>query len=349
MSQAAFQVTVAGTNISATLIPVLMSITVQNRAGKVSDTASIEVDDRDGRIVMPKAGAAVQIALGWQGGDVRQVFSGTVDEVKSSGDRGSGRRLTIGAKGFASDGRAKEGQNRHFDQMTVGDILAQAGSIAGIVQTQIDPAIAGIVIPYVDMRGESLLHLGQRLARMVGASFRVQGTTMILARRGADYTAGITAAWGVNLISWDISPVVSRGKHGKARTQSYDLTTGQDATAEAPTQTPDAVAATVQRDQVPPDMAEIIAQSNAAVASEMTGVGRVVIEGAPSAIPDAVCTVVGARPGVDGAYRIKGVTHELNRGSGFLTTLELAQPHGSAGADTRGAASGTTNPAAEPQ
>ena len=43
----------------------------------------------------------------------------------------------------------------------------------------------------------------------------------------------------------------------------------------------------------------------------------------------------GIRDGVDGTYLISGVTHSLNRHSGFLTHLKLKQPAGAAGTNSR--------------
>lgn len=55
------------------------------------------------------------------------------------------------------------------------------------------------------------------------------------------------------------------------------------------------------------------------------------IEGDAAAIPDGLCIVEGARPGIDGPYRIESVTHSYSRGGGFVTELSLRQP-GSGGA-----------------
>ena len=111
--RAVFNVTVAGTNITTALLPVLIALRVSDKVGTHTDSVDLEIDDTDARIILPQKGADVVIALGWESEGLRVVFRGTVDEVKSSGSRGAGRRLMIVAKGMDTTGPAKEGQQRH--------------------------------------------------------------------------------------------------------------------------------------------------------------------------------------------------------------------------------------------
>lgn len=323
--QAIFDVQVGGQSITATLSPLLLSLSVQDQAGTHTDTAQIELEDTRGRIIIPQTGAPMIIALGWLGGNVRAVFSGTVDEARSVGDRGGGTRLIISAKGFDATGKAKEGQERHWDDKTVKEIITAAASPAGVA-VEVDPKLASIVIPYVEMRGESLIHFGQRLARMVGGSFRVTGEKAVLARRAGDYTPVVTATRGVNLHSWDISPTIGRATYGKVRARYFDRATGKLEAVEVETGLQSEAIFLRREIADDEDAARRAAEADAAVSRERSGGGTVTIEGAPDAVPDGLCMIVGARPGVDGAYRIKGVAHELSRGGGYTTTLELAHP-----------------------
>lgn len=342
MRRAIFDVTVAGTNISTAIGPILLSLSVSDNAGTHSDTATIDLDDADGRILLPKHGAAVSIMLGWQGEGIRQVFAGTVDEIRSSGSKGGGRTLSISAKGVDTLGRAKEGQTRHFDGLSVADILRKAGEHAGIPQIEVDPKLASITVPYLDMRAESFIHMGERLANMIGGSFRVQGARATMARRAAGYPASVTAAAGVNLISWDITPVIGRGRYGKAAARAYDMQKAAEVVVEAATGLADSVAAITRRDMMAdPDEAQRAADGDAATVNESAGGGSVVIDGNTGAVPDGQCVVIGARPGVDGTYLIKSVTHNFTRGGGFVSSLELAHPQSGAGSDTRETGQGT--------
>jgi phage protein D len=324
--RAVFTVTVAGTNITTTLMPVLISLTVSDKVGTHSDTASLEIDDTDGRIVLPQIGAPVIVALGWEGEGVRVVFTGTVDEVRSSGSRGGGRTLSITAKGMDTTGKPKEGQQRHFDDGTVEDILKDAGKTAGVTEIEIDPSLASIKRTYFEMRDESFIHMGERLAREIGGNFRIQGNKAVISKRGGSYTAAVIAAWGSNLHGWDISPSLGRTQYSQVRARWYDTQKAEWQEAEEDT----ALAVEARHDHryAKPDETEATQQtaSDKATSERDAGEGSVTIEGDTSAIPDGLCIVTGARPGVDGPYRIESVTHSYSRGGGFVTQLSLKQP-----------------------
>jgi phage protein D len=329
--RAVFMVTVAGTNITTTLMPVLISLTVSDKVGTHSDTASLEIDDIDGRIILPEIGATVVVAIGWEGEGVRIVFTGTVDEVRSSGSRGSGRTLSITAKGIDTTGKAKEGQQRHFDDSTVEYILKEAGQTAGVTEIEVDPSLASITRKYFDMRDESFIHMGERLAREIGGNFRIQGNKAIMSKRGGTYTAAVIAAWGRNLHSWDISPALGRAQYSKVRARWYDPRSAEWQETEEGTAL--AVDARYDHRYAKPDDTEAMQQtsSDKATSERDAGEGSVTIEGDTAAIPDGLCIVTGARPGVDGPYRIESVTHSYSRSGGFVTQLSLKQP-GSGGA-----------------
>lgn len=324
--RALFTVTVAGTNITSTIAPVLTSISVSSKVGTHSDTATLEVDDTDGRIVLPQIGAPVLIALGWEEQGVRVVFTGTVDEIKSSGSRSGGRMLNITAKGMDTTKKPKEAQQRHFDQKSVQDILTEAGKSAGIERVEVDPSLSSIVRQYFDMRDESFIHMGERLAREIGGNFRVNGTTATMSKRGGAYTAAVTAAWGKNLHSWDISPALGRTQFSAVRARWYDQK--QAGWQERESATSLNVEARHDHRYPKADQNEADQQtgSDKATSERDSGEGSVTIEGDTGAIPDGLCFIAGARAGVDGPYRIESVTHQYTRGGGFVTQLSLKQP-----------------------
>ena len=339
--RAAFTVTVAGTNITTALLPVLLSLRVADKVGTHTDSADLEIDDTSSQIVLPRKGAKVAISLGWQGQGLREVFRGTVDEVKSSGSRGAGRRLRISAKGMDTTGPAKEGQQRHWDEATVETILRDAARFAEVANVQIDPALRTLSRSYFEMRDESFAAMGERLAREIGANFRIVDDTVILSRRNADYTAAVRAAWGDNLHSWDIAPQLGRPQFSGVRARWYDVEKTGWQVVERATGLDVRAVHSGRLSLAGPTEAVQQTDSDAATAERDAGEGSVVIEGNTAAIPDGLCIVSGTRPGVDGAYRIEAVTHTLSRAGGFVTALDLKQPRGGAGADPREATTPT--------
>lgn len=333
--RAVFMVTVAGTNITAPLLPVLISLTVSDKVGTHADTATLDIDDTDGRIILPQLGAPVIVALGWVGGGVRVVFTGTVDEVRSSGSRGGGRTLSISAKGVDTTGKPKEPQQRHFDDKTVEGILTEAGSTAGITEVEVDPALASIARAYLEMRDESFIHMGERLAREIGGNFRVQGAKAVMSKRGGTYVAAVTAVSGQNLHAWDIAPALGRAQFGSVRARWYDPVDAAWKDTEEAT-TLDVEARHDHRyGRANQGEAGEQAAADRATSERDAGEGSVTIEGDTGAIPDGLCIIAGARAGIDGAYRVEAVTHRYSRGGGFITELELRQPHQGAGQDQR--------------
>jgi hypothetical protein len=333
--RAVFNVTVAGSNITTALLPVLIGLRVSDKVGTHTDSADLEIDDTDARIILPQKGADVVIALGWESAGLRVVFRGTVDEVKSSGNRGAGRRLMIVAKGMDTTGPAKEGQQRHWDNQTIETILRDAARHAGIATVEVDPELRDLWRTYFEMRDESFIAMGERLAREVGGNFRIVGNTAILSKRNGTYQAFVLARWGDNLQSWDIAPQLGRPQFSTVRARWYDMIAARWELAERATGLD--VRALHAFRFAKPDTVETTQQteSDAATAARDAGEGTVTIEGDPAAIPDGLCIIAGTRPGVDGAYRIEAVTHTLTRAGGFVTTLELKQPQDGAGSDDR--------------
>jgi len=333
--RAVLSVTVAGADISGALSPHLISASVSLKSGADADTATIVLDDTGGLIVLPKAGARIVVGLGWVGSGVRPVFTGTVDEVMSDGSRSGGRILTISAKGFDTVGKAKDGQTRHWDDATVKTILSDAGSSAGISSVLVDPELSGIVLRYFAMVDETIMHMGRRLAAQIGGHFRVQGDEAVMSRRGANYSPTVSAEFGVNLHGWSISPIVARGQYGKIAATWYDAAAAVWRRYEHSTGLKSDAVYTIKPACNDEADAKRQAKAMAETSKRDAGSGRVTIEGDSSAVPDALCTISGTRPGVDGGYRASAVEHSITRSGGWVTTIELNNPQGGAGEDTR--------------
>lgn len=188
--------------------PLLTNLRVHLAAESVSDTAEIELDDTNGRIALPRASAFMAIALGWRSSGIAPVFEGTVDDLRSRGTRGGGSTLAITAKSADTTGKGKQAQQKHWDDKSLGDVMQEAGRLAGY-SVRVDPSLASIKRAWWGMQAESYFHFGHRIARETGGIFKVFGKTAILAKRNGGLSLGgavlssVTAESGRNLITWD--------------------------------------------------------------------------------------------------------------------------------------------------
>jgi phage protein D len=76
MMRAAFVIIVGGNVVTERFAPLLEQLSVSDKAGTVSDAASITLDESSGQIAMPSVGDLMAINLGWEEGGVAQVFEG---------------------------------------------------------------------------------------------------------------------------------------------------------------------------------------------------------------------------------------------------------------------------------
>jgi phage protein D len=341
---ALFEINVGGINVSEAFNQILETLTVTDKVGTTSDTASITIDDSGGRVIMPKTGEQMTILLGWQSTGIGLVFTGTVDAVRGELTRGGGRTLTITGKGFDPKGKAKQPLEFHKDDASVEDFMSEAAGKAGL-SFQATGSVGSIMRKYWTAGSESFIHLGERVAREIGGNFKIAGNKAIISEKngGQSVSGGalssVTAAVGLNLIKADISPVFLRPRFSQARSRFYDpkkakweeklvQITSQGIAGEA--------THTHRQTRADKDEAEQSSTDNQKTSERERGGGSVTILGNPGAQPEGSCTIIGMRPGLDGTYKIDGVTHSLTRSQGYETTLDLKHPEGDAGSDSRG-------------
>lgn len=326
-------VLIDGRNISSTLKSYLLDISVVDKAGTASDTCTLTLDDSDMTLRLPGDISTITVIL-----EGVQVFSGTVDKVMSRGDRGGGKVLSVNAKGYDTKGKAKETQRFHADDATLKDFLGKAAKAAGFT-LKIDDELGAVQRDYWSADGESFLHLGERLARELSATFKLRGKEAVFMPRGKDFgLPTITGTRGVNLISWEIEPLIGRGLYKAAKVRWFDREKAEFAEEEEDfaSERAGAEATEVVRSTAAnKDQAKALAKSRKTESERRGGEGSAEINIAPGAQAEGLFVLVGTRPGVDGTYRIESVTHTANRSGGATTRLDLKQPQGGAGTDSR--------------
>lgn len=344
--RADYQILIDGTDVSANFGPVLETLSLSDSDGGRSDTLDIVLNDMGGQLLLPRVGAAIQASIWWAEPPPFSVagavsFSGVTDEPKSTGSRGRGMQLEISAKSADLTGSGKQKKNRQQDQTTFGQVAQQWGQEAGY-QVSVNSSLASIQRDYWAMHNESFLNWGRRVARELGATFKTAFPKAAFVPRNSGVSASGQALPTLpiirpgNLISWNVTPKAAGPAYANSRACYYDPDAALWKVVSSPTGISGAaVDFTETYKSADQTRAQNRAQSNADNSARQCGGGSFEIVGDPRAMSQANCSVSGARPGVDGSYRIKTAHHTVSRG-GWGCSVEVEQPQGTAGSDSRG-------------
>jgi hypothetical protein len=318
-------VSVGGDDFTDAMRPYLIDINVTDKDGTASDSCSLTFDDSDGAIDLDMEGKSIEVTLNGV-----SVFLGTVETARSQGSRGGGRVVPVTAKGFDTRGKIKEAQAFHLDDATLGDFLGEAGRQAGIT-IEVDPSLASITRDYWSADFESVLALGEKVAREVNGTFKLRGNKAVLVPRGGvalPTVQGIVGPGG-NVISWDIAPFTGRPAFTKARARWFDRKAAtfreEEVEIDLGRDLPEA-ANVIRMPAGDADQAKLQAEGRKSEAEREAGGGTVELDLTPEAQAEAPFNLTGARRSVDGIWRIVSVTHKANRSGGAMTSLEIKEP-----------------------
>lgn len=181
----AYQLLIDGTDVSATIRPRLMSLTITDNRGFEADTIDIELDDSDGRLAMPRRGARMRVMIGWQGQPLVDKGDYTIDEVEHTG---APDRLTIRGKSADLRGNLNKLRQTSYHQQTVGSIVDAIAQRHSLI-----PACAerfkGMQIDHIDQQNESDPAFLTRLAGQCGALTSIKSGRLLFIGQGKGLTA----------------------------------------------------------------------------------------------------------------------------------------------------------------
>lgn len=303
----------------------LISLTVTDEAGLKSDTLELSLDNREG-FKAPKKGAEIQV---WLGYEPTPVYMGlfTVDTWRKSGPV---RTLTISAKAAELTTDIKAAKVRSFDGKTVDAIVKSVAGDHGLTAT-VASDFASITIDHIDQQTESDVGFLSRLARRVGATFKLADGKVIFAAKGSSALPSggekVAITLTPNMVSdWDAESQ-DRGSYACVSCSYMDHGKGKRVSVKAGSGKPQ------HRDRrTYGSKAEAEAAAKAQLGDLTRGKMSFSTNGAgmPSVFAEAKVTAAGFDPDVDGDFNIKTVTHCFD-GSAYRTSISMETAGGDTG------------------
>jgi len=193
--QAAYDLVVDGKSISGDVYPRLISLGLSERRGADADELEIVLDDSDGRVAIPPAGAEISLKLGWRdlvdGGSTTLIDKG-IFKVDARRHSGTPDRLTIQARSADLTRAFRTRRTQTWTETTLGQVLADVAGRNGLQAIVADDK-AAIEVAHLDQERESDSAFLARLGRLHDAVATIKARRLLFAAVGSGETPGGTA------------------------------------------------------------------------------------------------------------------------------------------------------------
>lgn len=321
--QVAFKITVDGKqDITKLIADRLLSLDIVDRAGVKSDRLTIDIDDRDQRLEIPRTGAKLSVWLGYTGTDLVKMGQFAVDGVELAGPS---RVMTISANAVDMNGSIKAPKERSFDEYTLGDLASVIAADNGL-QLSISNKLGTKRLGHIDQT-ESDMQLLTREATKYGATVKVADGRLVVGDRASGKSNSGKALPKIEInanqcASWTAS-VVERTNYQSVRAYHQDLDKGERMGVTAGSGKPELV---LKNSYSTEEEAQEAANNKlAAIGRGQSTVTISGLVGNPSLVAECIANLVDFRTGVDGDnWVVNQVTHRVSR-SGYTNDVDLEQ------------------------
>ncbi|HFE1796837.1 TPA: phage late control D family protein [Yersinia enterocolitica] len=180
-----YSITVDSIDKSGGIKKRLMSLTLTDNRGFEADQLDIELDDSDGKLVLPRRGAKIAVALGWQGSALIDKGVFTVDEIEHSG---APDKLTIRARSADFRETLNIRRDHSYHKATIGGIIKTIAERNKLTPT-LNKAMYDLTVDHIDQTNESDGNFITWLAKQYGAIAAVKNGNLLFIRQGQAKTA----------------------------------------------------------------------------------------------------------------------------------------------------------------
>jgi len=185
--QVQYSLTVNGSDISATVRPLLMRLQLTESRGEEADQLEITLDDSIGNLAMPPVGGEIALQLGYRHTGMVDKGLYTVDEIEHSGAPD-----VVQLRCRSADLRAtlRQRASHSWHGATLGQIVRDIAAKNGL-QSKVDADLQDVQVPHIDQTNESDVHFLTRLGRQHDAVATVKkGRLVFLAIDSTKNAAG---------------------------------------------------------------------------------------------------------------------------------------------------------------
>lgn len=316
-----YKVVVNGSNITELIKTRLLSIQITDEAGFDSDTVNISLDDRDGKIDIPKLGVEMEVWLGYKESGLVNIGKYTIDEVGLSG---MPETMTIRGKAASMTGEdsVKSQKTRSWKNTTLGAIVEKVANEHKL-KAKVDVELKSIYIKDLAQTDESNMHLLTRIAEDYGAVLKVSSGNLILKKKSGGKTVGgetmppiilnridVKSGYRVTIAEREAYKSVSAKYHDKGKAKLEKVTVGSGEPSK-----------TLRHPYDSKDQAEKAAKAEMESSSRSTAkLSLPLAIGNPKVAAETIITLNGFRDGIAGDWNVTNVSHTWSN-SGASTSL----------------------------
>ena len=319
----AYEIRAGQSDVTAAIRNRLLSLTLSDEAGYQSDSLEICLDDRDGKIKLPRRGVTLDVRLGFKEVGLAEMGLFTVDEVEVKGPPAT---LTVRARSADLRDELKDQKTRSWSDTTLEAIVSEIAADHGLT-LRMPPPPPTIHLPHLDQSNESDLHLLTRLARRWDYIFKLSGKRLAFVPAGQGLAASGEPVTAVTIKRDQVKDyravLADRGRYRSVVAHWQDQEEGQQVSERAGEGEP---VFTLRQTYPTAEQARSAAKSRLdQLARGRSTVSVTLANGNPRLRAQSRVTLTGFRSGLDGQWLATGVTHRFTT-SGYTTRLEAEIP-----------------------
>lgn len=174
-------------DVTAAIMARFVALSITDKPGVDSDEIELTVHDRDGLMALPRRGAILRVAIGWEGGTLVDKGAYQVDDVEHSGPPDI-VKVKAKAAALGKDSTIKQQREHSWSNKTMADVLGDIAKRNGLTPA-IDAELGKIKIAHIDQTNESDANFLTRLGQQHDAAATIKDGRLIFLSNGSGKSA----------------------------------------------------------------------------------------------------------------------------------------------------------------